>query len=228
MDGYFLPESPDSIYAAGKQTHVPLLVGGNSEESSYQSIMRGEPPTSANFAAVVQRLYPDHADDVLRVYDASTDSAARRSATALAGDRFIAFSTWKWAEMQRRTGGAPVYRYYYAHPRPPMKNPPPNQPPPPEGAVHSAEIEYALGNLATNQVYAWTDDDYAVSRTMEGYFANFVKTLNPNGAGLPEWPEAGRDAGQPMTIMRIDVDSRAMPAPHRARYLLLDRVNGAP
>ena len=34
---------------------------------------------------------------------------------------------------------------------------------PATGAVHSAEIEYAMGNLATNKVYAWTPDDYKVS-----------------------------------------------------------------
>lgn len=29
-----------------------------------------------------------------------------------------------------------------------------NRPPPSRGAVHSAEIEYALGNLDSNEVYA--------------------------------------------------------------------------
>jgi len=62
--------------------------------------------------------------------------------------------------------------------------------PPARGAVHSAEIEYALGNLATNNVYAWTEEDYKVSRTMEDYFANFIKTGNPNGSKLPKWPAA--------------------------------------
>ena len=62
----------------------------------------------------------------------------------------------------------------------------------PGGAVHSAEIEYALGNLATNLVYAWTPDDYKVSGIMEGYFANFVKTGNPNGPGLPPGPRPTR------------------------------------
>ncbi len=228
VDGYLLPESPDSVYAAGRQAHVPLLVGGNSEEMSYPFIMHGAPPTPANFTAVVQRLYGDHAAQVLRVFPDSTDSLARASATALASARFIAFSTWKWAEMQRLTGGAPVYRYLYAHPRPPVRNPAPDQPPPPEGAVHSAEIEYALGNLATNHVYAWTADDYAVSHTMEDYFANFVRTGNPNGPGLPQWPQAGDAPNGPVMIMRIDVHSHAMRAPHRDRYLLLDRLAHEP
>jgi carboxylesterase type B len=44
-----------------------------------------------------------------------------------------------------------------------------------------------MGNLATNTTYAWTPADYKVSATMESYFANFIKTGNPNGAALPKW-----------------------------------------
>ena len=56
------------------------------------------------------------------------------------------------------------------------------------GAVHSAEIEYALGHLSTNKHYAWGQADYKVSEEVENYFANFIKNGDPNGAGLPNWP----------------------------------------
>jgi para-nitrobenzyl esterase len=49
--------------------------------------------------------------------------------------------------------------------------------------VPSAEIEYAMGNLDSNNVYAWTADDHKVSKAMQEYFANFVKTGDPNGRG---------------------------------------------
>ena len=35
-----------------------------------------------------------------------------RSRADYAGDRFIAYSTWRWLEAQVGTGGAPVYRYF--------------------------------------------------------------------------------------------------------------------
>src|SRR5690606_17927728 len=119
---------------------------------------------------------------------------------------FIAFSTWKWADLAGKTGGKPVFRYFYTRPRPAMKQ---QEGPVATGAVHSAEIEYAMGNLASNKVYAWTPEDYEVSRVMQGYFANFVKKGDPNGEGLPQWPAANAPGGG--QVMRIDVKSSAAP-----------------
>ncbi len=95
----------------------------------------------------------------------------------------------------------------------------------PRGAVHSAEIEYAMGNLATNKVYAWTPEDYKVSQTMQSYFANFIKTGDPNGAGLPKWPAYRADSNYQR--MRIDVKSHAESEGDRDRYLALEALNDA-
>ena len=91
------------------------------------------------------------------------------------------------------------------------------------GAVHSAEIEYAMGNLATNKTYAWTPDDYKVSEVMQNYFANFIKTGNPNGSGLPNWPALTSKG--PAQYMRIDVNSRAETEAHRDRYQIMDQFS---
>ncbi len=223
VDGYFLPRPPAEIFAAGQQAHVPLLVGWNSQEAGYQSLLEQAPITVDNYRTAVQKLYGERAAEALRLYPAATDAEAEQSATALASDRFIGYSTWKWADMQTQTGGRPVYRYFYARPRPATAAAagPAAPAAPAHGAVHSAEIEYALGNLSTNKVFAWTPDDYQVSKTMEGYFANFVKTGNPNGPGLPAWPAASQGPGG--QTLRLDVNTRPEPDPNRARYLFLEQ-----
>ena len=116
-------------------------------------------------------------------------------------------------DLAQRTGGAPVYFYYFAQPRPAKRHPAAGEQPD-GGAVHSGEIEYALGNLDSNRVYAWTATDRAVSHVMEGYFANFIKTGDPNGNGLPAWPAVTPSAGGLLrqTIAadtRTEVDRRA-------------------
>ncbi|OON66241.1 carboxylesterase/lipase family protein [Hymenobacter sp. CRA2] len=237
VDGYFFPQAPAAIFAAGQQARVPLLVGWNSQEMSPNFLLGAQPPTPDNFRQAVQQRFGSRAEEVLRLYPAATPAEAEQAATDLAGDLFIAYTTWKWADAHARTGGQPVYRYLYARPRPAMVPAMGNaQPglaggvvkgdakapvaPPARGAVHSAEIEYALGNLATNKVYAWTPDDYRVSTTTQGYFANFIKTGNPNGKGLPAWPAA---TGATPQVLHLDVTTRAEPEQHRARYLFLDQ-----
>lgn len=240
IDGYFFPKKPVDIYAQGEQAHVPLLVGWNSEEGNYRSIFGQDKPTKANYEKAVQKLYSNDAAEALKVYAGANDSDVEQAATDLASDRFIGYSTWKWSDMQSKTGGKPVYRYLYARPRPAMraemgnavpglaggvvKNNDPNAVKmiAPGGAVHSAEIEYALGNLPTNRVYDWQPEDYKVSAIMQAYFANFIKTGDPNGIGLSTWPAITNSSA--VTVMNLNVNTKAEPEKHRERYLFLDRL----
>ncbi|QJE01901.1 carboxylesterase family protein [Massilia forsythiae] len=215
VDGYVLPQAPAAIYGAGRQAHVPLLAGWNSAEGGAGSILGdgkgGAAPTEADFMAGLRRLYGARAADARRAYAGDVDSAARE----LASDRFIGFGTWRWIDLHARSGGQPVYRYYYTQPRPASRAGAPAA----TGAAHSVEIEYVLGNLDGNPVYAWTPADVALSRQAQAYFANFVKTGNPNGAGLPHWPALDRrGAGSGSALMVLGVPSHAVEAADGAHH----------
>ncbi|MBI1763320.1 MAG: carboxylesterase family protein [Acidobacteria bacterium] len=236
VDGYFFPKAPAEIFAAGEQARVPLLAGSNTEESGAGGVLVREKPTVENYRKALQRLYNEKADEVFKLYPATNETEVLDAAQALASDRFIAYSTWKWVDLATKTGGKPTYYYLYARPRPAMRaemgdaqpglaggvvrgqQAAANPRPPARGASHSAEIEYAMGNLDGNKVFAWTPDDHKVSKTMQEYFANFIKTGNPNGAGLPNWPKFS--AGQRMVI---DVNTRAEREAVRTRYEFLDQ-----
>ncbi|MEO7052824.1 MAG: carboxylesterase family protein, partial [Rhodanobacter sp.] len=169
LDGWFLREPPAVTMADGRQARVPLLLGTNSQEDYCTTLLKARPPTPANYRAALQRVFGAQFGRALALYPGSSEAQVRQSATALAGDFFIAHSTWRWMELLWRHGHAPVYFYYFAQPRP-AKRQPGQGDQPATGAVHSGEIEYALGNLASNHVYAWTRADQRTSRTMDGYF----------------------------------------------------------
>jgi para-nitrobenzyl esterase len=225
VDGYFLPKTPPEIFAAGQQAHVPLLVGWNSAEIPYQAFTGGDAPTPENYANKVKQQFPDNAAEVLRLYPATTQDEVIKSATALASDRFIAYSTWKWADLQSKTGGKPVYRYLFSHPRPKTEaEAKASGPLPPalKGASHASEIDFAMGNLSYEKTRTYTSDDYKVSATMESYFANFIKTGNPNGQGLPKWEP--NTSGSKVQYMNIDVNTSLEPETDRERYLFLEKL----
>lgn len=230
VDGYFFPKPPGEIYAAGEQAAVPLLAGTNSEESSWQGLLNGKEPTPANYAARVKELYGERADEVLSYYPAASVEQVMTSARELASDRFLSYSTWKWVDLHGQTSTQPTFYYFYARPRPDTVVPSAqaaatNSPSIPRGAVHSAEIEYAMGNLSTNKVFAWTKDDFEVSRVMQNYFANFIQTGDPNGEELPEWRAYHSEPTYPR--LTIDVETRLGPDTRRTRHQLLDAITNA-
>ena len=238
LDGYFLTETLAETFAAGEQSKVPLLEGSNTQEQGARAVLLQGDATPENLVDAIQRLYGDKAGVVLKAYAATTPEEVYEAARHLASARFTGYSTWKWAELHLQSSGEPVYRYLYAHPRPRYLGMPgqsasaaggtgggrgaaPALPFTP-GAVHSAEIQYAMGNLDLDPRYKWEAADYQVSKTMQAYFANFVKTGNPNGAGLPDWPAYRADNHYERMV--LDVTSAARAETDRDRYLALDAV----
>lgn len=239
LDGYFLHKTLPEIFSARDQAQVPLLVGWNSAEIPGMAFMQGQPYTTENFIEKVKETYPEDHKEVLDLYLHDTAKEVEYSATDLASDRFIVYSTWKWFDLHRQHSDQPVYRYLFSKLRAPLvdqtltaglaggtvKNEDAPTMPEAIGAPHAAEIEYAMGNLHLVREYAWTDDDYKVSETLLNYFANFIKTGNPNGEGLPNWETSSASNDSPK-VMIIDTDSKAINAKNDSRFRFLDRAYG--
>jgi para-nitrobenzyl esterase len=134
-----------------------------------------------------------------------------RSAIDYGSDTFIAFSTWKWVQAQVKTGDAPVYRYHLELAAPPSKFHPGSY------AFHSDDIEYVFGTLDTRPGAVWRPEDRRLSEEMMDYWANFAKTGDPNGAGLPEWPRFDKTG----EVIHLDSTITARPDTTQARYEFL-------
>ncbi|HVY81277.1 MAG TPA: carboxylesterase family protein [Steroidobacteraceae bacterium] len=230
-----MPESPFEIYRKGQQARVPLLAGSNSEEMSAAAVLGPEPATPEGYHRAVEKLYGDQAEVVLKAYPVGSDrESVLDAAQQLASDRFIAHSTWKWVQLVTEHGEQPTFYYRYTRKRPPLTaqaaarlEPRARELgfpiTPARGAVHAAEIEYALGNLDLHPIYQWQTDDYTVSRAMQAYFVNFIKTGDPNGQ-LPRWP--AYESGWRMLIdvqPRAELDTEAERRRALDGLLLIDR-----
>ena len=242
VDGYFLNQFPIDVFEAGKQAKVPLLVGWNADEVPALAFYRLKRATPANFRKRVSRIYGDDADEVLKYYPVTTKAEAKIAGSKLGSDWLINYGTWRLAELHAKSK-APVYRYLFDQPHPGLTSKTIN-----DGsffqiilkklinnaitgsAFHAAEIEYALGNLDVQRNYAWKPEDYTVSKHMQNYFSNFIRTGNPNGdttADLVKWPEL--DVSKKSKFLRIGLHPQVETESDttKNRYLLLQKIRFA-
>ncbi|HEV2248357.1 MAG TPA: carboxylesterase family protein, partial [Terriglobia bacterium] len=179
IDGYVLPQDVNTIFAEGSQSHVPLLAGWNKDEEAGELYSKKTPPTAENLVKRLKERFGPDAGQALKYYPHSTTRETRQSTENLASDFFTVYDTWKWLEMQNKTGESPVYRYLFTRTPPePLSETDDGIPLVKLGARHSAEIEYVFGVLNWKKIQ-WQPVDFKVSDAMMTYWSNFAKTGNP-------------------------------------------------
>ena len=182
VDGYILPDDQYKMYEAGNYNDVNVLIGTNSDEGA----MFVQPCTVAEFEAEVKAAYGPFAEQVLQLYPAATDAETYGARADIFRETAFAWPTWAWATLQEKTGKGKVYLYFFDQfdpNRPVFRGP---DAPKQRGANHASEMQYVFATPWGH--HPFKDGDLAVSDAMNHYWANFVKTGNPNGEGLDNWP----------------------------------------
>ncbi len=189
VDGYMIPEPMMDIFSQGKQNDVPLILGWNENEGNF-----GGPLQSAeDFKVTLKEKFGDDAVKFLEIFPFSNDEEAMAIQTKLSGLEFFGVQMYKWMLLQNEKATSKVYMYHFERELPYAEGMQPF------GAFHTGEVPYAYNNLHTSP-RPWEEIDYKLAETMSDYWANFAKTGNPNGEGLPEWSQCTPDNTKVMIL----------------------------
>ncbi len=217
VDGYVLTADPYRLYASGAAAPGDLLAGYTSEEGATIS---GLPVTAAAYQARIRKTYGAYAERVLALYPARSEAEANRSHQRVTGEEGIKWPVATWARLHAGTRRGNVFLYRFSH-RPGLG---------PFNGIpsHGTDMWYVFDFPERVRRYGsqWPWDAYrdiAMIDDIQNYWVNFARTGNPNGAGLPQWPEFSRAAG----VMELGKTAKAEAWPDAAEHRLMDDYMGA-
>ncbi|KAJ5860889.1 uncharacterized protein N7529_008199 [Penicillium soppii] len=159
----------------GAHADVPIMTGNNKNEND------GGASTVSDYKTLWTKVFGNYSSEFFSLYPAKTDTQASDNSNAVLLD-MARVGTWEWAA-EWAAGGAKsdVFVYYFT------KAPAEDEE---GGAYHGAEIWYAFNNIPYSDYsnVTWNVTDYKIESVMSEYWANFIRTGNPNGDGLVHFP----------------------------------------
>ena len=206
VDGYALTETPYESYQKGIHNEEAILHGYNSEESGPFLIFGNA--NLKNYESKVRGYFGEFADDILNLYRPTTDEEAKSYWAQIYGAVFFNYPHYCLNRLAAKND-IPVYEYYFSRHNGRL------------GAWHSGEELYVYGNIPKKS-RLFKERDYALEKEVFSYVANFIKTGDPNGEGLPKW-ENNTDSTR---LMEFGDTTGMIDEKYLAFYEIMDRMTG--
>lgn len=200
IDGRIVTGAPDRAYAAGTQARVPLMIGATSGDLGL---------LQAGTKDALFAQFGAQADTLRRAYDPDGTRSLAALVAEIGGDQTMVEPARHTASLFSRRG-IPAWHFRFSYVADSVRDRFP------AGAPHASDVPFVMGTVRTRYQAATTPRDADMARAMNGYWANFAKTGDPNGKGLPRWPRYDAKADQ---VMDFSPEGRAemKPEPRRAR-----------
>ena len=111
-----------------------------------------------------------------------SDEEARGAQAASMRDQTFGWEMRTWARLQTKTGKSKAWLYYFSHVPPGI--------PAPHGraARRRNRLRLRLPESQERPGHPWADYDKKLADTVSSYWFNFAAKGDPNGKGLPQWP----------------------------------------
>jgi para-nitrobenzyl esterase len=189
VDGATVPGQFLDRVAAGEFARVPVVAGWNRDEGTLFIALAERAGTVVDEAeylrmtdVVAARAGLDGAE--VRARYPLTDYADPGAALGAAiGHQGLACPSRR-AALALAAAGVPTRVYHFTYPDAAFQLGADR----PLGAFHSAEIQFVFGRPSRLGTRSFEGDELALHRAMSGYWARFVRDLDPSGADAPPWP----------------------------------------
>jgi para-nitrobenzyl esterase len=215
IDGYFLPDTPAALFAAHRNSDVPVIAGFANDESN-NALRRAT--TVAEYRATAERLYGAKASEFLSLYPVSTDADVAEMAKTAAREGAVLRTARNWAIAQAKwnTSAAYIYDLVRVHPFNPqvLAADRPDQ----IGAYHTSDVPYWFGTLDVFNLFRptrlWQAYDRDLSQKMTAALIAFANTGAPTTVDVkwPAWSAANEqllEFGQ-TTIAPKSIDTKRL------------------
>jgi para-nitrobenzyl esterase len=180
VDGWVIPDNPIDILNSGKQSDVPVIIGANQDEGTlFTMLAGGMVSTEDAFRKYVQTNFGVYADRILAQYVSDDNLHPKDRQNYLMRDWMFLAAARTFARGWENVQSEAFYYHFTRTPATPMAKM--------LGAHHAAEVSYVFNNLVGVKSPPVRDSELA--KQMSRYWVQFAATGNPNGGGLPLWPE---------------------------------------